>query len=170
MFKRILVPTDGSRLSQQSAQAAIELARQLGAEVVGFVATPEYRMRVIEDAVFAPGTLSEADFTRAVKRSTKKFLGAIENLARAAGVPFRGESLTSEQPAVAIVDVADRSASDLIFMGSHGRSSVAQVFLGGVTTRVLSLTSLPVMVFRPGTTRPAARRQAGRVTAPGPRA
>ena len=68
MFKRILVPTDGSRLSQQAARAVVELARNLSADVVGFVATPEDKMRVIEDAVFAPGTLSEADFSKAVKR------------------------------------------------------------------------------------------------------
>ncbi len=68
MFKRILVPTDGSRLSQQAARAVVELARNLSADVVGFVATPEDKMRVIEDAVFAPGTFSEADFSKAVKR------------------------------------------------------------------------------------------------------
>lgn len=49
-------------------RAAIELARNLRADVVGFVATPEYKMHVIKDAVFAPGTLSEADFSKAVKR------------------------------------------------------------------------------------------------------
>jgi len=43
-------------------------------------------------------------------------------------------------------------------MGSHGRSSIAQIFLGGVTTKVLSPSSLPVMVFRPGKTKSAAGR------------
>jgi nucleotide-binding universal stress UspA family protein len=150
MFKRILVPTDGSRIAQQSAQAAIELARDLHAEVIGFVAMPEYKMRIIEDAVFAPGTLSEADFTKSVKRNTKKFLGEIEAMARAAGVAFSGVSMTNAQPAVAIINAADRNACDLIFMGSHGRGNIAQIFLGGVTTKVLALSSLPVMVFRPG--------------------
>lgn len=158
MFKKILVPTDGSRLSQQSAKAAVELARSLGAGVVGFVATPEYKMRVIEDAVFAPGTLSEPDFTKAVKRSAKNFLGEIEQLARDAGVSFSGASVTSEHPAGAIIDAASRNACDLIFMGSHGRSSIVQIFLGGVTTKVLSLSSLPVMVFRAQKPKPAARR------------
>jgi len=158
MFKKILVPTDGSRLSRQSAQAAVELARNLGAEVVGFVATPTFKMRIIDDAVFAPGTLSEADFSKAVKRNTKKFLGEIEKTARAAGVAFSGASATSEQPAAAIVDAAERYACDLIFMGSHGRSSVVQIFLGGVTTRVLSLSPLPVMVFRSGKPKSAKRR------------
>ena len=158
MFKKILVPADGSRLSRQSAKAAVELARNFVAGVVGFVATTEYKMRVIEDAAFAPGTLSEADFTKAVKRSTKKFLGEIEQLTRDAGVSFSGVSVTSEQPAGAIVDAADRNACDLIFIGSHGRSSIVQIFLGGVTTKVLSLSSLPVMVFRPQKPKPEARR------------
>lgn len=158
MFKRILVPTDGSRLSQQSAKAAVSLARDLGAEIVGFVAAPEYRMRVIEDAVFAPGTLSEPDFNKAVKHNTGKFLGEIEKFADAAGVPFRRITTTSEQPAIAIVDAAKRNACDLIFMGSHGRSNLKQLFLGGVTTKVLALASLPVMVFRPGKTLSASTR------------
>ena len=158
MFKKILVPTDGSGLSRQSAQAAVELARNLGAEVTGFVATPEYKMRIIEDAVFAPGTLSEADFNKAVNRSTKKYLGEIEKMAQEAGVAFGGVAATHAQPAVAIVDAADRSACDLIFMGSHGRSSIAQIFLGGVTTKVLMLSALPVMVFRLGKSNSAARR------------
>ncbi|MBL0124581.1 MAG: universal stress protein [Betaproteobacteria bacterium] len=157
MFKKILVPTDGSRLALQSAQAAVDLARCLHAEVIGFVATPAYKMRIIEDAVFAPGTLSEADFTKAVKRNTKKFLGEIEAMARVASVAFNGVSMTNEQPAVAIIDAADRNACDLIFMGSHGRSNIAQIFLGGVTTKVLALSSLPVMVFRPGKPKSAKR-------------
>lgn len=92
----------------------------------------------------------------AKQSNAKKYLGEIEKMAQDAGVPFSGVSVTSEHPAVAIVDAADRHACDLIFMGSHGRSSIAQIFLGGVTTKVLSLSSLPVMVFRPGKTKSAA--------------
>ena len=79
-------------------------------------------------------------------------------MAQHAGVPFSGVSVTREQPAVAIIDAADRHACDLIFMGSHWRSSIAQIFLGGVTIKVLSLSSLPAMVFRPGKTKSAAGR------------
>jgi nucleotide-binding universal stress UspA family protein len=43
VFKRILVPTDGSRLSQQTARAAVELVRNLGADVIGLVATTDWR-------------------------------------------------------------------------------------------------------------------------------
>ncbi|MEI6738099.1 MAG: universal stress protein [Pseudomonadota bacterium] len=148
MLKKILVPADGSNLSMESAQAAVELARDVGAEVVGFIATPIYKMRVIEDAAFAPGTLSEADFNKAVKRSSKKYLDEIRKMAEVHGVPFTGQSVASEKTAQAIVDAADQYACDLIFMGSHGRTCMAQIFLGGVTTKVLSLSSVPVMVFR----------------------
>ncbi len=148
MFKKILVPTDGSKLSRDAAGAAVRLARDLGAEIVVFVATPEFRMRVIEDAAFAPGTLSEVDFNKAVKRSTKTYLSDINLLAEAKGVTFTGAFATNENPAQAIVDAALQYQCDLIFMGSHGRSNLVQLFLGGVTTKVLSLSSIPVMVFR----------------------
>jgi len=94
----------------------------------------------------------------AKQSNAKKYLGEIEKMAQHAGVPFSGVSVTREQPAVAIIDAADRHACDLIFMGSHWRSSIAQIFLGGVTIKVLSLSSLPVMVFRPGKTKSAAGR------------
>ena len=148
MFKRILVPADGSKLSRESAGAAVLLARDLGAEIVAFIATPEFKMRVIEDAAFAPGTLSEIDFNKAVKRNTKTYLGEIKLMAEAKGVPFSGVSVTSGKPAEAIVEATRQYQCDLIFMGSHGRTNIVQLFLGGVTTKVLSLSSVPVMVFR----------------------
>ncbi len=156
MFKRILVPTDGSKLAEQAAHAAVELAKYMGAGVVGFVSPPPYKMRVIEDAVFAPGTLSEADFNKAVKRTTKKYLGAIEKMAREAGVEYEGYCLTREQPALGIVEAADYKLCDLICMGSHGRSGLVQIFLGSVTTKVLSMCTLPVLVHR--VTRPSPKK------------
>ncbi len=158
MFKKILIPADGSPLSQQAAQAAVTLARDVGAEVVGFIATPVYKMRVIEDAAFAPGTLSESDFSKAVRRNTKKYLAEIEEMAKALAVPFSGVSVSSEHPAQAIVDAANAHGCDLIFIGSHGRSSLVQLFLGGVTTKVLSLSAVPVMVFRAIKKKPSAKR------------
>jgi nucleotide-binding universal stress UspA family protein len=148
MFKKILVPVDGSPLSLQAANAAVTLARDVGAEIVGFIATPIYKTHVIEDAAFAPGTLSESDFTHAVTQSINKHLGEIEQMAVALTVPFSRVSVTSENPAQAIVDVAAQYGCDLICMGSHGRSAIAQLFLGGVTTKVLSVSAVPVLVFR----------------------
>ncbi len=161
MFTRILVPIDGSKLSKESAVAAVALARDLGAEIVAFVVTPVYKMRVIEDAVFAPGTLSEVDFNKAVKRSSKTYLGEIQTMAEARGIPFSAAQVSSDKIAVSIVDAAKKHGCDLIFIGSHGRSNLVQMFLGGVTTKVLSLSSIPVMVYRSSkkkSNKPAAKR------------
>ncbi len=148
MFTRILVPIDGSKLSKESAIAAVSLARNLGAEIVAFVVTPVYKMRVIEDAAFAPGTLSEVDFNRAVKRSSKTYLGEIQTMAEARGIVFTAAQVSSDKIAPAIIEAAEKHGCDLIFIGSHGRSNLVQIFLGGVTTKVLSLSSIPVMVYR----------------------
>ncbi len=148
MFTRILVPIDGSKLSKESAIAAVALARDLGAEVITLVVTPIYKMRVIEDAAFAPGTLSESDFNKAVRRSSKTYLGEVQTMAESRGIPFTGVVVSSDKIAHSIVDAAKKHGCDLIFIGSHGRSNLAQIFLGGVTTKVLSLSSIPVMVYR----------------------
>ena len=148
MYKKILVPIDGSPLARHAAKAAIDLARDLRAAIVGFEATPQYVTHVLEDSMYAPGMLSEAEFDASVAKKTAKHLGDIENMARAAGVSFTGVSDPSEHTAASIVEAAKSHACDLIFMGSHGRGNLSQIFLGGVTTKVLSLTSLPVLVHR----------------------
>jgi nucleotide-binding universal stress UspA family protein len=148
MFKKILVPTDGSSLARHAAQAAVNLAHDLHAGIVGFEATPKYVMHAMDDSIYAPGLLSEAEFDASVAKYAAKHLGEIEHMARAAGVPFTGVTTPSEQTAAAIVEAAKTNACDLIFIGSHGRGNISQIFLGGVTTKVLSLTTLPVLVHR----------------------
>jgi nucleotide-binding universal stress UspA family protein len=150
MFKKILVPIDGSPLARNAAKAAVELARLLHAEIVAFEVVPRYIMHVLEDTMVAPGMLSEDEFNSQIAQRSTKHLGEIDEIARAAGVPFNGTTASSEQTAAAIVDAAKTNGCDLIFMGSHGRSNIAQIFLGGVTTKVLSMTALPVMVHRGG--------------------
>ncbi len=151
MFTKILVPIDGSPLARNAAKAAVELARLLHAEIVAFEVTPKYIMHVLEDSMVAPGMLSEDEFNAQIAKRSAKYLGEIDEIARAAGVPFKGTTAPSQHIAAAIVDAAKTHGCDLIFMGSHGRGNIAQIFLGGVTTKVLSLTALPVLVHRGGT-------------------
>lgn len=93
-------------------------------------------MRVIEDAAFAPGTLSESDFTKAVKRNTKKYLGEIEQMAKVLAVPFSGVPVTSENPAQAIVDAAAQYGCGLLCTRPHRRGAITQLLLSGVATWV----------------------------------
>ncbi len=145
MFKKILIPTDGSPLSTESAVAAMALAKALSASVVGFYACPPYRLQPFEDF---PGISPENEFDERCKRNAENFLGALAEIARESGVKFVGHTLTTEQPAVGIVEAANNTLCDLICIGSHGYGGLTQLFLGSVTTKVLSLCDIPVLVYR----------------------
>lgn len=148
MFKRILVPTDGSKLSEEMAVHALELARQLAAEVVFFFATtpsvPDFyggEGMLIDQA--SPEELDEAE-----RRRARNVLSALEALAKAAGVPCRSKTVKSDPVFQAIIDVAGQEGCDLICMASHGRRGVRALILGSETQRVLTHSKIPVLVYR----------------------
>jgi nucleotide-binding universal stress UspA family protein len=147
MFKHILIPTDGSRLSDRAVSAALELAAAVGARVTGlFVGPPA--TPVVFDGVLPVGYANPDDHARMIERAAARYLGAIEKAAAAAGVPYEGVTLTGDYPADAIVQVAKRRKCDLIVMASHGRHGMAAVLLGSETQKVLTHAKVPVLVCR----------------------
>ena len=148
MFKKFLVATDGSTLAEDAAHGAIELARASGASVVGFFAAPAYNLPIFNDMSHAPVIVPEGEFNRHTAQVAKKYLGALEAMAASAGVEFAGHTLSSDQPALAIIEAARSEHCDMICMGSHGHGSVAQILIGSVAAKVLSLCDIPVLVHR----------------------
>jgi len=148
MFKKFLIATDGSGLAENAARGAIALAQASGAGVVGFFAAPAYNLPIYNDMSYAPVIAPEADFNKHTEQMARKYLGVLEAMAKAAGVPFTGKTTSSDQPALAIIDAANREHCDMICMGSHGHGSVAQMLLGSVAAKVLSLCDIPVLVHR----------------------
>ena len=70
------------------------------------------------------------------------------NLCKEAGVPCNKVSATSDIPYEAIIDAATQSGCDLIFMASHGRRGLASLLLGSETQKVLTHSTIPVLVYR----------------------
>ncbi|MDH0051453.1 universal stress protein [Comamonas terrigena] len=147
MYKHILLPTDGSELSEASIRAGIELARDQQAKVTGLYVMPDYRSVVYGADVLVPGN-SDA-FDESVKKNADKALGFIEAMAKQANVPYDSVRLTSNFPYQAIVKQAHESGCDLICMASHGRKGLSGVLLGSETQKVLAHTNIPVLVHRP---------------------
>lgn len=147
MFKHLLVPTDGSPLSQEAVTRAISFAREAGARITFFCAEKAfpsmyYGMGVIFDA-HAP-----SQFHQAEDENAHAVLDAAEQQAQAAGVTCGKLALASDQPYLAIIEAAERNGCDLIFMASHGRRGVGTLLLGSETQKVLSHSSIPVLVYR----------------------
>lgn len=158
MFKRILIPTDGSERAEHAARAGIELAKFLGASVVGLYVYPHFRLVITEPMFVSPELISETEYTKAQTHTGKKYLGHIEQWAKQAGVEFAPRIVEHDSTAQAIVAAAAEGElpCDLVFMGSHGRSAFVQAVLGSVTTKVLAASCVPVLVYRDP---PAAARQ-----------
>ena len=147
MYRNILIPTDGSRLSLKAAAHAIGLAKATGARLTGFHASPDYPLPVYADGVvFEP--LSRKEYAAQCKKEADRVLNVVAVKAQAAGVLYTGASAISSSPWEAILAAARKQKCDAIVMASHGRRGVVALVLGSETQKVLTHSKLPVLVVR----------------------
>jgi nucleotide-binding universal stress UspA family protein len=145
MFKHVLLPTDGSPLSDDAIRMGVQLARTVNAKVTGFHVMPEfhvvtYKTEMLED--------TRQEFARDSKAHAANYLSAIEKAAKAAGVVCETATATNDHPYEAIIKAAKRRKCDLIVMASHGRKGMQAVLLGSETQKVLTHSHVPVLVYR----------------------
>jgi nucleotide-binding universal stress UspA family protein len=145
MFKNILIPTDGSELSQKAATQGVALAKALGAKVTVFFAAPPATPIIYRDHLPVGYTTPE-EHQKLIDKTTRNNLEAVERLANNADVPFESVHATSDYPADDILKIADRKTCDLIVIGSHGHGGLRGVFVGSVAQKVLAKSKIPVMV------------------------
>lgn len=145
MFKRILLPTDGSELSTRAVLAGVSFAREVGAEVVGVTALPDFKT-FSANADLIEST--EDEYLAASETRGSKTLAGIADAARAAGVGHTLQLVRSDDPHEAILRTARDRGCDLIIMASHGRRGVGGLLLGSETQKVLLHSAIPVLVYR----------------------
>ncbi len=147
MFKRILIPTDGSAISRKAVKQGVAFAKSIGATVVGFFSPEDYRAIMYTE--YMPATiLSQEEFEAQAKKAAEKQLAQVQKAAEAADVRYESYWTISIAPWEAIIEAARKKKCDLIFMGSHGRTGLAGLVLGSTTTKVLTHSKLPVLVTR----------------------
>ena len=147
MFQHILIPTDGSELSEKAIRAGTQLASQIGARVTGFYAAEEYPVPPFGEYV-PPDLLSPDEFRSNEEARARRILVVVENIAKEHGVACSTDFTVNYSPWQAIVKAAEAKGCDLIFMASHGRRGLASLLLGSETNRVLTHTRIPVLVYR----------------------
>ncbi|MDB5754038.1 MAG: sulfate transporter [Massilia sp.] len=145
MFKRILLPTDGSEQSERAVIAGIKFAKELDAEVIGLTVIPKFHVLTYKAEMLEE---TPAEYERDSRERAARYLGFILATAGEAGVICTTEQVVSDDPDRAIVAVARERGCDLIVMGSHGRRGIQAVLLGSVTQKVLVQSSVPVLVYR----------------------
>ncbi len=147
MFKRILIPTDGSAISRKAVKQGVAFAKSIGATVVGFFSPEDYRAIMYTE--YMPATiLSQEEFEAQAKKAAEKQLAQVQKAAEAADVRYESYWTISITPWEAIIEAARKKKCDLIFMGSHGRTGLAGLVLGSTTTKVLTHSKVPVLVTR----------------------
>ena len=148
MYKHILVPTDGSALSGKAVKQAVALAKSLGAKITALHVSHEYRAMMDEGfAVPAYATFRKRFEEESAKRS-KALLQGINSSAKAAGVECNGIAVANNLPYEAIIKQAKKAKCDLIMMASHGRKGLSSILLGSETAKVLTHSTIPVLVVR----------------------
>lgn len=147
MFKHILVPTDGSQLSTETVRRAVSFARETGARITFFYAKPEYPVAFYGEGALIDPTTPEK-FAEMASQQAAEILAACEQEARNANVQCTSSAVTSDIPYEAIIDAAKDAGCDLIFMASHGRRGLGGFLLGSETQKVLTHSTIPVLVYR----------------------
>ena len=145
MFNHILLPTDGSELSESAIRQGIRLAESLKARVTGLAVMPV--QHAFSGEVVMPSEAIDAAEHRCREVATG-YLSVIERTAQEAGVHCELVYETSDHPYEVIIRTAEHQKCDLIMMASHGRKGFTALLLGSETQKVLTHTKIPVLVSR----------------------
>lgn len=147
MYKHIMIPTDGSEISDKAINAGIDFAREVHARVTGFTAVPEYKLPSEIELMSRHGVSLE-QYEREARKQAEAALQKIADRARAAGVEYSADYAQSDRPHEAIIRAALKHDCDLIFMASHGRRGISALIHGSQTQGVLTHSKIPTLVYR----------------------
>ncbi|BCN40251.1 universal stress protein A [Alicycliphilus denitrificans] len=147
MYKRILIATDGSPLSETAVETGLSLAGLTGASVIALKVVPRYPRSYFDGGL--PVDAAE------VKRIEKQWSDAAQELVNKVklrgsneGVSVKAVVAKSDLVAEAVIAAAKKHNCDLIVMASHGRKGLKRLLLGSETQHVLTHSHIPVLVLR----------------------
>jgi nucleotide-binding universal stress UspA family protein len=145
MYQHVLIPTDGSDLSSKAEAAGLTLARALDARVTALTVTPPFQFIGTEPMLLVA---TEPEYEKAQAARAEKTLERVKMTAAAIGVPVETLRTVDTHPFEAIIATAKERGCDLIFMASHGRGGLTGLILGSETSKVLTHSRIPVLVYR----------------------
>ncbi len=145
MFKSILLPTDGSELSDKATAIAVEFAKLHQARITALTVIQPMLLPSLGDS---GAVLDAGQYEIQMQDTARAHINRVAAAASAAGIQFEGIIAMSANPSDEIVAAAEKYGADLIMMASHGRTGLSKLLLGSETNSVLSHTTLPVLVLR----------------------
>ena len=148
MYKHILIATDGSELAQKAEAAALELAKALGASLTAVTVTEPWE--ALSMAALAERGVPNpvADYDERMSAAANRILFGVTEAARKLGIKCATLHVKDKHPADGIIETAKERACDVIVMSSHGRRGISRMLLGSQATKVVTLSTVPVLVCR----------------------
>ncbi len=147
MYEHLLVPIDGSALSDKAIEHSIGLAKMLGASITGFTAEPPLPVLVVEQAAVAYDVATFQQHEQRCEAHARELLEVFGAKARHAGVHFDGQFVITDNVQQSIVDTAQKQGCDLIVMATHGRHGLDALIHGSLTKSVLAHSQLPLLIL-----------------------
>jgi nucleotide-binding universal stress UspA family protein len=148
MYKNILVPHDGSELSDEAADHAIALARSVKSKLT-LLHVIAHRHLVLDEGVSSKLVQRlENEYEAAAKKNAEERIAKVIARATKGGVESDSKVIIADDPYTEIINQARALGSDLIVMASHGRRGLEGLLLGSETVKVLTHSRTPVLVVR----------------------
>ena len=147
MFKHILLPTDGSKLSTKAVKRGIDIAKKGRGRITALHVLPEFKL-MVDDGITMISPALKTRFDDEGRARAQKMLDEIARQARTRGVRCATRCVSGDSPYQEIIKVARKEKCDLILMASHGRRGISSLLLGSETSKVLLHTKVPVLVVR----------------------
>ncbi len=147
MYKRILVATDGTKLSKKAVTSAIDLAALCGAELVAVKVVPRYPQSFFEGGI----ALQAGEVQKVEKQWAEEgqaVVDAVTKLALAKGVSTKAITAKSDVISDAILAAAKKHQCEVIVMASHGRKGIKRMLLGSEAQHVLTNSTVPVLILK----------------------
>jgi len=146
MFKKILVPLDGSKLAECVLPHVESIAKGPGVQEIVFLSVAEsFHPPTFSGAYSDQGTIDRIDAD--TKAAAVSYLGQLVKRTRYDGVSIKSEVIAGT-PAESIADYATKNSIDLIAIATHGRSGISHWAWGSVADRVLRSACVPVLMVR----------------------
>ena len=145
MYRHILIPTDGSELSKLALEEGVALAKALNARVTVVTVTTPFHV-ISGNPVMLTDTPER--YKEHMAALASQYLNVAKSIAAAVGMACDLVHIEHEHPYKAIIDTAQNRGCDAIQMASHGRRGISAVLLGSETLKVLTHSTIPVIVSR----------------------
>ncbi len=149
MYKNILLPFDGTELSERAVKECISLVKSTGAKVTAIHVMSHYHLR------YPPwGTLEslhkkiEKEHELEATQFAQEMVAKLAKRVLSEGIDCEGLVVFGDHPYEEIISNAEQRKCDLIIMASHGRRGLNAVLLGGETVKVLTHSKIPVLVVK----------------------